>query len=59
MVSSTDNLYNYGWSEHGHLGHGDFNNYPIPHQAKALKIDPYLRFDNCFTLKFDFSNRYT
>ncbi|XP_078434073.1 regulator of chromosome condensation (RCC1) family protein isoform X2 [Wolffia australiana] len=35
-VSSAGSLYTYGWSKYGQLGHGDFEDYLIPHQLDAL-----------------------
>ncbi|OAY65499.1 ultraviolet-B receptor UVR8 [Ananas comosus] len=35
-VSSSGNLYTYGWSKYGQLGHGDFEDHLIPHKLEAL-----------------------
>ncbi|ONK73282.1 uncharacterized protein A4U43_C04F29310 [Asparagus officinalis] len=40
-VSSSGNLYTYGWSKYGQLGHGDFEDHLIPHRLEALK-DSYI-----------------
>ncbi|KAJ0973190.1 hypothetical protein J5N97_021149 [Dioscorea zingiberensis] len=36
-VSSSGNLYTYGWSKYGQLGHGDFEDHLVPHQVEALQ----------------------
>ncbi|XP_064999733.1 ultraviolet-B receptor UVR8-like isoform X3 [Musa acuminata AAA Group] len=36
-VSSSGNLYTYGWSKYGQLGHGDFEDHLSPHWLEALK----------------------
>ncbi|KAJ8476942.1 hypothetical protein OPV22_020669 [Ensete ventricosum] len=36
-VSSSGNLYTYGWSKYGQLGHGDFEDHLSPHLLEALK----------------------
>ncbi|CAA6660402.1 unnamed protein product [Spirodela intermedia] len=35
-VSSSSNLYTYGWSKYGQLGHGDFEDFLVPHRLEAL-----------------------
>ncbi|XP_075493965.1 ultraviolet-B receptor UVR8-like [Primulina tabacum] len=35
-VSSSGNLYTYGWSKYGQLGHGDFEDHLIPHKLESL-----------------------
>uniref|UniRef100_A0A1D1Z6V7 Putative E3 ubiquitin-protein ligase HERC4 n=1 Tax=Anthurium amnicola TaxID=1678845 RepID=A0A1D1Z6V7_9ARAE len=41
-VSSSGNLYTYGWSKYGQLGHGDFEDHLVPHRLEALS-------DNCMS----------
>lgn len=36
-VSDSGNLYTYGWSKYGQLGHGDFEDHLVPHKLDALK----------------------
>ncbi|PNT68828.1 hypothetical protein BRADI_3g45740v3 [Brachypodium distachyon] len=36
-VSSSGDLYTYGWSKYGQLGHGDFEDHLVPHKLEALK----------------------
>ncbi|OEL29951.1 Ultraviolet-B receptor UVR8 [Dichanthelium oligosanthes] len=36
-VSESGNLYTYGWSKYGQLGHGDFEDHLVPHKLEALK----------------------
>ncbi|KAF8772726.1 hypothetical protein HU200_005445 [Digitaria exilis] len=36
-VSNSGNLYTYGWSKYGQLGHGDFEDHLVPHKLDALK----------------------
>ncbi|URD76716.1 Regulator of chromosome condensation (RCC1) repeat [Musa troglodytarum] len=36
-VSSSGNLYTYGWSKYGQLGHGDFEDHLSPQWLEALK----------------------
>ena len=36
-VSSSGNLYTYGWSKYGQLGHGNFEDHLVPHKVDALK----------------------
>uniref|UniRef100_A0A6N2MSP1 Ultraviolet-B receptor UVR8 n=1 Tax=Salix viminalis TaxID=40686 RepID=A0A6N2MSP1_SALVM len=36
-VSSSGGLYTYGWSKHGQLGHGDFEDHLTPHKVEALR----------------------
>ena len=35
-VSSSGGLYTYGWSKYGQLGHGDHEDYLVPHKLQAL-----------------------
>lgn len=35
-VSSSGNLYTYGWSKYGQLGHGDYEDHLSPHLLEAL-----------------------
>ncbi|KAK1419253.1 hypothetical protein QVD17_28417 [Tagetes erecta] len=35
-VSSSGDLYTFGWSKYGQLGHGDFKDHLIPHKLQAL-----------------------
>lgn len=35
-VSSSGQLYTYGWSKYGQLGHGDFEDHLVPHKLEAL-----------------------
>nr|XP_027077442.1 ultraviolet-B receptor UVR8-like isoform X1 [Coffea arabica] len=35
-VSSSGDLYTYGWSKYGQLGHGDFEDHLVPHKLNAL-----------------------
>ncbi|RDX59031.1 Ultraviolet-B receptor UVR8, partial [Mucuna pruriens] len=35
-VSSSGGLYTYGWSKYGQLGHGNFEDYLVPHKLLAL-----------------------
>ncbi|XP_042373705.1 ultraviolet-B receptor UVR8 isoform X2 [Zingiber officinale] len=36
-VSSSGNLYTYGWSKYGQLGHGDYEDHLSPHLLEALR----------------------
>jgi len=36
VVSDAGNIYSYGWSKYGQLGHGTFQDLLIPHQVLAL-----------------------
>lgn len=36
-VAESGNLYTYGWSKYGQLGHGDHKDHLVPHQVAALK----------------------
>lgn len=36
-VANSGNLYTFGWSKYGQLGHGDFEDHLVPHQVQALK----------------------
>lgn len=38
-VSSLGELYTYGWSKYGQLGHGDFEDRLVPHRLEALHGD--------------------
>lgn len=40
-VSSSGNLYTYGWNKYGQLGQGDFEDYLVPCRLEALK-DCYI-----------------
>lgn len=35
-VSSSGDLYTYGWSKYGQLGHGDFRDHLVPCKLEAL-----------------------
>ncbi|KAL9257303.1 Ultraviolet-B receptor UVR8-like protein [Drosera capensis] len=35
-VSTSGDLYTYGWSKYGQLGHGDFEDHWVPHKLEAL-----------------------
>ncbi|KAI7750062.1 hypothetical protein M8C21_007485 [Ambrosia artemisiifolia] len=35
-VSSSGDLYTFGWSKYGQLGHGDFKDHLVPHKLQAL-----------------------
>ncbi|XP_057419618.1 ultraviolet-B receptor UVR8 isoform X2 [Lotus japonicus] len=35
-VSSSGGLFTYGWSKYGQLGHGDLEDYLVPHKLEAL-----------------------
>nr|KAJ0208253.1 hypothetical protein LSAT_V11C500282280 [Lactuca sativa] len=35
-VSSSGDLYTFGWSKYGQLGHGDFKDHLVPHKLDAL-----------------------
>ncbi|KAL4588365.1 hypothetical protein LXL04_001249 [Taraxacum kok-saghyz] len=35
-VTSSGDLYTYGWSKYGQLGHGDFKDHLVPHKLDAL-----------------------
>lgn len=49
-VAESGNIYSFGWSKYGQLGHGDFADHLVPHQVQALKdkkiqavcLDAYL-----------------
>jgi Regulator of chromosome condensation (RCC1) repeat len=47
-VSYTGQLYTYGWSKYGQLGHGDFEDHLTPHKLEALK-------NHCISLVLSFS----
>ena len=36
-VADSGNLYTFGWSKYGQLGHGDFEDHLVPFQVQALK----------------------
>jgi len=36
-VADSGNLYTFGWSKYGQLGHGDFEDHLVPFQVEALK----------------------
>ncbi|GAB2218596.1 hypothetical protein Droror1_Dr00001822 [Drosera rotundifolia] len=39
-VSTSGDLYTYGWSKYGQLGHGDFEDHLVPHKLEALSGHP-------------------
>jgi hypothetical protein len=36
-VAESGNLYTFGWSKYGQLGHGNFQDHLVPHQVHALR----------------------
>lgn len=36
-VGKSGNIYSFGWSKYGQLGHGDFADHLVPHQVQFLK----------------------
>ena len=36
VVSEAGNIYSYGWSKYGQLGHGTFQDLLVPHQVLVL-----------------------
>lgn len=36
-VADSGNLYTFGWSKYGQLGHGDFEDHLVPFQVEGLK----------------------
>ena len=50
-VSSTGHLYTYGWSKYGQLGHGDFEDYLVPHRLEFLSdksTSQVIQYSYCY-----------
>lgn len=52
-VSSSGNLYTYGWSKYGQLGHGDFEDHLSPHLLEALKDSCISQVLNSFLTAYN------
>lgn len=56
-VSSLGELYTYGWSKYGQLGHGDFEDRLVPHRLEALhgdyisQVAPVITLDVCVSMR--------
>ncbi|KAL9263569.1 Ultraviolet-B receptor UVR8-like protein [Drosera capensis] len=46
-VSTSGDLYTYGWSKYGQLGHGDFEDHLVPHKLEALSGHPISQVTWC------------
>ncbi|KAL3696817.1 hypothetical protein R1sor_010893 [Riccia sorocarpa] len=42
-VAESGNLYTFGWSKYGQLGHGDYLDHLVPHQVGGLKDKPIIQ----------------
>ncbi|KAG6551955.1 hypothetical protein Mapa_006572 [Marchantia paleacea] len=58
-VAESGNLYTFGWSKYGQLGHGDYLDHLVPHQVAALKNNPIVQISGGWrhTVALDSSGR--